>query len=391
MSDVSSKAGPASSSNGVGAANPLREIARLGQAVWLDGLDRPLLESGGLARLIADDGVTGVTTNPAIFQQAFSSKAYDRTLAALVGGGAAEPFALYEALAVDDVRAAADALRGVYERQDGADGYVSLEVSPRLAYDTEGTLADAHRLWRAVDRANLMIKVPGTPEGLVAARRLIADGVNVNVTLLFSVTQYLAAASAHMDGLEDRLAAGRDLRAVHGVASVFISRIDGRIDTEIDRRLAAVGGAEAETLRGLRGKVAIANARVAYARYRELLEQPRWRRLAAAGASPQRLLWGSTGVKDPAYSDVLYVESLVAPGTVNTMPLQTLEAARDHARPRPRLLQDPAEPAQVLELARACGLDLDALCQALLEDGVARFSAAFDGLLQDLGERRVAP
>lgn len=386
MSDHSTKARPGGLPPAAGTANPLREIARLGQAVWLDGLDRALIESRGLARLIAEDGVTGVTTNPAIFQQAFGGEAYDRPLAALLNGGATEPLALYEALAVDDVQAAADALRGVYERQDGADGYVSLEVSPHLAYQTEATVAEARRLWRQVDRPNLMIKVPATPEGLAAVRRLIAEGVNVNVTLLFSLAQFLAAASAYMDGLEDGLAAGRDLRAVHGVASVFISRIDGRIDAEIDRRLAT---AAARTLRRLRGKVAIANAQIVYHRHMELLAQPRWRKLAEAGAAPQRLLWGSTGVKDPAYSDVYYVESLIGPGTINTMPLQTLLAARDHAVAQSRLLEDPSAPDRVLHLAQDCGLDLEAVCNALLDDGVARFAAAFDALLHALAERRL--
>lgn len=391
MSDHSTKARPGDLPPAAGTDHPLREIARLGQAVWLDGLDRELLESGGLARLIADDGVTGVTTNPAIFQQAFGGEAYDRPLAALRNGGVTEPLALYEALAVDDVQAAADALRGVYERQNGADGYVSLEVSPHLAHRTEATVAEARRLWRRVERPNLMIKVPATPEGLAAVRRLTAEGVNVNVTLLFSLAQLFAAASAYMDGLEDRLAAGRDLRVVHGVASVFISRIDGRIDAEIDRRLTTAADAAARTLRRLRGKIAIANAQIAYHRHTELLAQPRWRKLAEAGAAPQRLLWGSTGVKDPAYPDVYYVESLIGPGTINTMPLQTLLAVRDHAVAKLRLLEDPAAPDRVLHLAQDCGLDLEAVCNALLDDGVARFAAAFDALLHALAERRLGP
>lgn len=369
-------------------SNPLQDLARLGQAVWLDRLDRPLLESGDLARLIAEDAVTGVTTNPAIFQQAFAGDAEDRRIAALLETGDAEPVAIYEQLAVADVQLAADVLRPTYDRLGGGDGYVSLEVSPRLAFDVEATVSEARRLWRAVDRPNLMIKVPGTSPGLSAVRQLIAEGINVNVTLLFSVDQYLAAAAAHMAGLEDRLQAGGDLQGVHGVASVFVSRIDSRVDAEIDRRLKVCEGDTAAALRRLRGKVAIANTRIAYRRHLELLDQPRWQALAKAGAAPQRLLWGSTGVKDPAYSDVLYVESLIGPGTVDTMPLQTLEAFRDHGHAHSRLLEHPSESYEVLTSADAYGLNVDAACKALLLDGVERFTAAFDGLLQALAEKR---
>ncbi|ACG80126.1 fusion protein(transaldolase and 6-phosphogluconate dehydrogenase) (plasmid) [Phenylobacterium zucineum HLK1] len=369
-------------------SNPLQDLARLGQAIWLDRLDRPLLESGDLARLIAEDAVTGVTTNPAIFQQAFAGDAEDRRIAALLETGDAEPVALYEQLAVADVQLAADLLRPTYDRLGGGDGYVSLEVSPRLAFDVDATINEARRLWRAVDRPNLMIKVPGTSPGLSAVRQLIAEGINVNVTLLFSVDQYLAAVAAHLAGLEDRLQAGGDLQGVHGVASVFVSRIDSRIDAEIDRRLKVCEGDTAAALRRLRGKVAIANARIAYRRHLEVLEQPRWQALAKAGAAPQRLLWGSTGVKDPAYSDVLYVESLIGPGTVDTMPLQTLEAFRDHGQAHSRLLEHPSESYDVLTSADAYGLNVDAACKALLLDGVERFTAAFDGLLQALAEKR---
>lgn len=369
-------------------SNPLQDLTRLGQAVWLDRLDRRLLETGGLRRLINQDGVTGVTTNPAIFQQAFEGDADDRRIATILETGDAEPLALYEQMAVSDVQLAADQLRPIYDRLSGADGYVSLEVSPHLAFDAEATVIEARRLWRAVDRPNVMIKTPGTPPGLLAVRQLISEGVNINVTLLFSVEQYLAAAEAHMAGLEDRRRAGGDLRGVHGVASVFISRIDSRIDAEIDRRLKASEGETAAGLRGLRGKVAIANARIAYRRHLECLEQLRWRALAEAGAAPQRLLWASTGVKDPIYPDVLYVESLIGPGTVDTMPLQTLEAFRDHGQARPSLLEHPTESYGVVASADAYGLNVETACEALLLDGVERFTAAFDGLLDALAKKR---
>jgi transaldolase/glucose-6-phosphate isomerase len=370
--------------------NPLRDLADAGQAVWLDFLHRRILENGELSRLIEADGVTGLTSNPAIFQKAIGeSDAYDGALAALVGEADRDVADLYERLAVADIRAAADHLQPLWRRRGGRDGFVSLEVSPHLAHDTEGTLVEGRRLWRAVDRPNLMIKVPGTPAGVPAIRTLIGEGVNVNVTLLFSLEAYLAVAEAHVAGLEDRRAAGGDVSTVHGVASFFVSRIDGQIDARIDRRLAKASSAEeAAVLGALRGRVAIANAKAAYQRYLALIATPRWQALAAAGAAPQRLLWASTGTKDPAYSDVFYVENLIGPDTVDTMPPATLDAFRDHGVVRRTLTEEVDEAERVLADAERLGLGLAEVTAFLAVDGVEKFVQAFDDLLGAVAAKR---
>lgn len=369
--------------------NPLQRLSDAGQSVWLDFLNRRILENGDLRRLVEKDGLGGVTSNPAIFEKAIADgDAYDDALRALLRDGDAEVVDLYEALAIADIQAAADQLRPVWQARGGADGFVSLEVSPYLAHDTEATLAEALRLWKAVDRPNLMIKVPGTPAGVPAVRQLIGQGVNVNVTLLFSVDSYQAVAEAHVSGLEDFRAAGGDVGKVHGVASLFVSRIDGVVDQAIDARLVSAVGDEAATLKGLRGKVAIANARAAYRRYKDLIATPRWRALADAGASPQRLLWASTGTKDPAYSDVLYVETLIGPETVNTMPPATLDAFRDHGVVRDTLSAGDDDCLRILADAERMGLDLKAVTDELVVDGVAKFSDAFDQLLGAVARKR---
>jgi transaldolase len=372
-------------------SNTLRDLAAAGQAVWLDFLHRRILEDGELSRLIETDGVTGLTSNPAIFQKAIGeSDAYDDALAALVAEADGEVVDLYERLAVADIQAAADRLRPLSSRLVGRDGFVSLEVSPHLAHDTEGTLIEARRLWRAVDRPNLMIKVPGTPAGVPAIRALIGEGVNVNVTLLFSIDAYLAVAEAHIAGLEDRRAAGGDVSSVHGVASFFVSRIDGLIDARIDRRLAKASAEEAVVLGRLRGRVAIANAKVAYQRYLELTGTSRWRALADAGAAPQRLLWASTGTKDPAYSDVLYVENLIGRDTVDTMPPATMDAFRDHGAVRQTLTEAVGEAERDLADAERLGLDLPGVTEFLAVDGVEKFVRAFDDLMGAVAAKRQA-
>ena len=362
--------------------NPLRDLEAAGQAVWLDYLHRRILENGELQRLIDEDGLKGLTSNPSIFEKAIGDgDAYDDRLKALTRHGDA-PEALYERLAIADIQRAADIFRPTWDRLGGRDGYVSLEVSPGLAMDTEGTVAEARRLWRAVDRPNLMIKVPGTAPGTPAIRQLIGEGINVNVTLLFGVGAYLDVAEAHMAGLEMLKAAGGDLSRVHGVASFFVSRIDTRIDGAIDARLkAGAQGEEAERLGRLRGKVAIANARSAYQRYLELIASPRWRALAAAGAAPQRLLWASTGVKDPAYPDTLYADALIGADTIDTLPPATIDAFRDHGKVSPSLTEGVAEAEHDLAEAQHLGLDLDAVTDALVVDGVRLFAEAFDKLL----------
>jgi transaldolase len=369
--------------------NPLRDLDAAGQAAWLDYVHRKILEDGELQRLIDQDAVKGLTSNPSIFEKAIGEgDAYDDRIRELAKPG--EPTeALYERIAIADIQAAADIFRHTYDRLYGRDGYVSLEVSPALANDTERTIADARRLWTAVGRPNLMIKVPGTAAGVPAIRTLIGEGINVNVTLLFGVDAYLDVAEAHMAGLEIYKAHGGDISRVHSVASFFVSRIDTKIDGAIDARLkAGATGQEAERLTRLRGKIAIANAKRAYQRYLELIDGPRWKPLAEAGAAPQRLLWASTGVKDPAYPDTLYVQSLIGADTVDTMPPKTMDAFRDHGQVSASLAADVPLAEHDLAEAQGLGLDLDGVTRDLVVDGVKQFVDAFDALLKAVAEKR---
>jgi transaldolase/glucose-6-phosphate isomerase len=369
--------------------SPTQALADLGQSIWLDYLHRDILENGELQRLMDEDGLKGMTSNPSIFEKAIGGgDAYDERIRRLVETADAEPGDIYEKLAIADIQMAADLFRPIWDRLGGKDGYVSLEVSPYLANDTAATIAEARRLWTAVGRPNLMIKVPGTPAGVPAIRQLISEGINVNVTLLFGMEAYLAVTEAHLGGLEALKAAGGDVSKVHGVASFFVSRIDTAIDKAIDAKLETASGADAETLARLRGQVAIANAKVAHQRYLEMIAGPRWQALAAAGAAPQRLLWASTGTKDPAYSDVLYIETLIGPDTVNTMPPKTLEAFRDHGHAAPTLGQDVAGAERTLADAERLGLDLDGVTRRLVDDGVKLFAQAFDQLLAAVAEKR---
>jgi transaldolase len=369
--------------------NPLKALTAAGQAIWLDYLHQDILSSGELKRLIADDGVTGLTSNPSIFEKAIGDgEAYDVRIGKLAAAGKTETKDLYEAIAIGDIQGACDQFRPTWDRLRGRDGYASLEVSPELADDTGGTVAEARRLWAAVDRPNLMIKVPGTKAGAPAVRRLIGAGINVNVTLLFGLQAYLDVAEAHMAGLEDLKAAGGDVARMHGVASFFVSRIDTAIDRKVDETLKTADPATAGRLKAVRGQVAIANARVAYQRYLRMILTPRWKALGQAGAAPQRLLWASTGTKDPAYSDVLYIETLIGPDTVNTMPPKTLDAFRDHGRVAQTLMQDPAAAEAILREADALGLDLDGVTDELVKDGVRLFAKAFDDLLKAVDDKR---
>jgi transaldolase/glucose-6-phosphate isomerase len=371
--------------------NPLLKLAELGQSVWLDYIRRSFLVRGELAQLVKEDGLKGVTSNPSIFEKAIAgSTDYAEALDALAREPGLDPVRAYERLAVEDVQLAADVLRSVWDTTGGSDGYVSMEVSPRLAHDTEGTVAEAHRLWRDLARPNVMVKVPGTAEGLPAIERLTADGINVNVTLLFSVEVYVKVVEAFLLGLERRSKDGGDLSTIAGVASFFVSRIDTDVDALIAERLSAASGGERARLESLLGKVAIANARVAYQSYGELFAGPRWETLASRGARPQRLLWASTSTKNPKYSDVLYVEELIGPNTVNTMPVATMHAFREHGRVRQSLTEDPEGAATTLARLGEAGIQLGAVTDRLTERGVELFAEAFDKLLAAVKAARAA-
>jgi len=372
--------------------NPLKALEEYGQSVWLDYIRRDLLKSGGLAKLIDEDGLKGMTSNPTIFGKAIGGSAdYDDALETTLSAGETDPGAIYESLAVADIRLAADIFQPVYEATRGGDGYVSLEVSPAMANHTGNTVAEARRLWQAVGRPNVMIKVPGTEAGVPAIRTLIGEGININTTLLFARSAYRAVAQAYIEGLEQLAADGGDVGRTAGVASFFVSRIDAKIDAEIDRRLAGnPAPEERRALESLRGKVAIANAKLAYRDSKEIFAGPRWQALADRGAHPQRLLWASTGTKDKRYSDVLYVEELIGPDTVNTMPPATLDAFRDHGRPRASLEEDVEGAQRVIDEAERLGLDLDGVTTALVEDGVRLFADSFDELIDTVTKKRDA-
>jgi transaldolase/glucose-6-phosphate isomerase len=363
--------------------NRLRALGVFGQSVWLDSIRRSLIESGELRRLIAEDGLRGVTSNPAIFEKAVASSSDYREVLNAPDARALDAKTIYERLAVCDVQNACDALRAVYEETARRDGYVSLEVSPYLAHDTTGTLREARRLWSAVGRDNLMIKVPATAEGMPAIEQLISEGINVNVTLLFALKAYERAADAYIAGLEQLIARGGDPTRVASVASFFVSRIDTAVDALIATRLqASTNAREQSLLRGLIGRVAIANGKLAYQRYQELFGGPRWQALAAQGAGTQRLLWASTGVKNPGYRDVVYVEELIGPDTVNTIPPATFEAFRDHGRPRASLTEDVDAARDTMDRLRQVGISLDDVTDRLLAEGLRIFEDAFAKLLK---------
>ncbi len=355
--------------------NPLLDLNSYGQSVWLDFIRREFIASGALKKLIDEDGLAGMTSNPAIFEKAMGGgNEYARGIRALKEKGLSATD-LYETLAMEDIRAAADLFKPVFEATKGQDGFVSLEVSPYLARDTAGTVAEARRLWKDVARPNLMIKVPGTAEGLPAIEMLIAQDMNVNVTLLFSRTVYEQVAERYLAGLERRAAEGLDIDRISSVASFFVSRIDSAVDPLVP-----------ETLRG---KTAIANAVLAYDSYKRIFSGTRWENLAVKGAKPQRLLWASTSTKNPAYRDVMYVEELIGRNTVNTLPPATLEAFREHGKPRASLEEDVAGARATLESV-AKHVSLDEITAKLTEDGVKQFSEAFDKLLAAVEAARKA-
>ena len=371
-------------------ANPLKKLLDAGQSPWLDFIRRSFIADGSLKKLVDEDGLGGVTSNPSIFEKAMGSGAdYDDQFKQLAATGEHDANALYETMAVADIQHAAEVLRPVFDRTEGLDGFVSLEVSPYLALREEDTVTEARRLRAWVDRPNLMVKVPGTQQCVPAIRSLIAEGMNINVTLLFSVDAYKAVAEAYVAGLEERHAKGLDISRISSVASFFVSRIDAQIDKKIDERVAA-NDTEADALKAVRGKVAIANAKLAYAWYEDFAATERWQTLKAAGANPQRLLWASTGTKDKAYSDVLYIEELVGRDTVNTMPPATMDAFRQHGRVRASLTENLDAARHVLQEADRLGLDLPGVTEHLVEDGVRLFSEAADALLLAVAKKRAA-
>lgn len=362
--------------------NPLLALRCCGQSVWFDYIRRDLITQGKLATMIRDDGLAGITSNPAIFEDAITRHGvYDDLIADLCAAGSSPELA-YETLTTGDVRLAADVMLPLWQQSQGRDGLVSLEISPHLTEDSVATVREARRLHEAVARPNLMIKVPGTPAGLPAIEQLIAAGIPVNVTLLFSVDRYREVVEAFLAGLERRHGEGLPLAGIQSVASFFISRID----TLVDARLDAQEPAQPE-LHALRGTAAIASAALAYRHYLDWVDGPRWRALAAAGAQPQRLLWASTSTKDPAYADIRYVEALVAPDTINTLPPATLDAYRDHGEPEVRLPGAIATAASTLERLAASGIDLHQVAEQLEREGVDKFIAAHDSLLATLAER----
>jgi len=362
-----------------------------GQSVWLDYIRRHILQSGEFARLVKEDGIRGVTSNPSIFEKAIAeSTDYGPALERLEKSEDATATTIYEHLAVEDLQQAADILRPVYDESDRRDGFVSMEVSPYLAHETRATIDEATRLWRKVGRDNLMIKVPGTPEGVPAIRELTGRGINVNVTLLFSRATCRQVNRAYMEGLETLTARGGDPARAASVASVFVSRLDALVDPMLEERALAAPPPEQAQLRSLVGKVAIANAKLAYQDWKEACRDARWLALVARGARAQRLLWASTGTKDPRFSDVLYVESLIGPDTVDTIPPATLDALRDHGTAQSRLEGNIDDARQVLEALARSGIAIDDLTARLLDDGVGKFSAAFDTLLASIEKKLLA-
>jgi transaldolase len=370
-------------------ANALKELAGLGQAIWLDYIRRNLITSGDLQRLIDEDGLKGMTSNPSIFEKAIVGGAeYAGDLERLRAGGHLDAMGIYEALAISDIQAAAGVLRSVYDETEGRDGYVSMEVSPYLARETESTIREARRLWKAVDRPNLMIKIPGTAEGLPAIRQAIGEGINVNITLLFAQERYEQVAEAFISGLEDLAASGGDLKRMASVASFFVSRIDTLVDSIVEQKLkSGDSAADKDLLQSIEGQVAIANARLTYQKYKEIVASPRWKALEDKGARTQRLLWASTSTKNPKYRDVMYVEELVGPDTVDTVPTNTLEAFRDHGRPRLSLEENVEQASRVMASLPKAGISMKDVTDKLVVDGVRLFSDAFDKLLAAVDQK----
>jgi transaldolase len=364
-----------------GVENPLKQLARFGQSIWLDYIRRSLMTSGDLRKMVEEDGLGGMTSNPSIFEKAMGGAEYADYLAELRKDKTLDAKGIYEGLAIRDIRDAADVLRPVYDRTKRHDGYVSMEVSPFLANKTQETIDEALRLWKAVDRPNLMIKIPGTPAGVPAIETVLREGVNVNVTLLFSQDMYEEVAWAFVRALEQRAAKGQDLAGIAGVASFFVSRIDSAVDALIDERLPQAAPEQKKLMEAVRSKVAIANAKLAYERYQRIFSGPRWETLAAKGAQTQRVLWASTSTKNPKLRDVLYIEELIGKDTVNTIPPATYDAFRDHGVPRASLTEDVEGARTVMANLEAAGISIETVTGDLVIAGVKQFEDAFTKLL----------
>jgi len=367
-------------------ANSLKQLETLGQSIWLDYIRRDLITGGGLRSLIEKDGLRGMTSNPSIFEKAIAdSHVYDGDIRAMALKGK-DTEAIYETLSQHDVQSAADEFRSLYDMTDGKDGYVSLEVNPHLAHNTNGTIEEARRLWDALDRPNILIKVPATAEGLPAIWQLISEGISVNVTLLFGLPRYRQVTEAYISGIEARLARGKDVSHVASVASFFVSRIDTLVDPLLEKHITQ-GGDNADFARQALGQVAVASAKIAYRIYKEIFHSERFKKLADKDARTQRVLWASTGTKNPDYSDVKYIEALIGPDTINTIPVETLNAYRDHGVPEARLEHDVVKAAAILAGLPKLGIGIDAITQQLEDEGVEKFNKPFDKLMETLAQR----
>lgn len=368
--------------------NHILEIAQYGQSIWMDNLTRDLVESGELKKMIESRGIRGITSNPAIFEKAIAgNKIYDADIEKGIRAGL-PTYKIYESLVFDDIRHACDIFRPIYEESNGLDGYISIEVPPTIAHDTDATIDEARRYYQEIGRENVMIKIPGTDSGLPAVEQVIADGINVNVTLLFSVESYVNTVWAYIRGLEKRAAEGKDISKIASVASFFLSRIDSNIDKQIDDKLkAGVTAIEQEVkLKAIKGKIAIANAKIAYQKYKEIIQSDRWQALAAKGAKVQRLLWASTSTKDPSYSDVMYVDELIGPDTVNTLPPSTIEACADHCHVDNRVESNVQEAYNLIESLKDpdINIDINQVMDELLVDGLDKFVQPFQSLMNSL-------
>lgn len=376
--------------------NHLLEIEDFGQSIWMDNLSRNIIESGELKNMIAEKGIRGITSNPAIFEKAIAGNAiYDADIEAGISAGKSV-MEIYESLVFKDIRDACDIFMPVYEQTNGLDGYISIEVPPTIAKDTESTISEAIRYYIAIGRENLMIKIPGTPEGLPAVTKVISEGINVNVTLLFSVESYVNTAWAYIEGLEARAAKGEDISKIASVASFFLSRIDSNIDATIDSKIKNVTDDTVKAkLETVKGKVAIANAKIAYQEYKKIIQSDRWKALSAKGATMQRLLWASTSTKNPTYSDVMYVDELIGPDTVNTLPPQTIDACADHCHVDNRVETNIEEAIQLIESLKDpdINIKIDQVMDELLAEGIDKFIKPFSSLINSLEEKvkKLAP